>query len=132
MCRSQNPAMAMNKINQCRNRKSPKFQKPHLHTFRHNTNNMSRITGIILNPLQYNKILVLLAFHRILPMSVPLIGIMICDQHPVKSMFFQFGNILIQTHLAVYRSFLYMAVHIYLHKEASFAHILLIIIPHLP
>ena len=111
----------MHKIDQHSHWHSTHLKQTHLHTFRHNADDMSCITGVILDAFEYNKIFVHLAFHLVLPVSVSFIRIMVGDQHSVKSVCFQFCNIFVQTHSAVNRTFLHMTMHIQLHKQASFA-----------
>ena len=42
-----------------------------------------------------------LSLHPVLPVAVSLIGIVVCNQHPVKPLGFQTGNVFFQTYFAV-------------------------------
>ena len=79
MCRSKNSAITMNQIDQQRQRHSPHFQQTDLNSFRHDHQDMTRITRIIFNPFQYNKICMLLSFDILFPVTVSVIRIMIRD-----------------------------------------------------
>ena len=95
----------------------------------HDYNNMSRITCIIFNSFQDNKICMFFPFDMFLPVSVPLVCVVIRDQHPVKTFLFQQGNIFFQTYLTIHRTFFYVTMHINLHKPASLSYYLLLLYP---
>ena len=68
-------------------------------------------------------------FDMFLPVSVPLVCVVIRDQHPVKTFLFQQGNIFFQTYLTIHRTFFYVTMHINLHKPASLSYYLLLLYP---
>ena len=92
----------MNQIDQQRQRHSPHFQQTDLNSFRHDHQDMTRITRIIFNPFQYNKICMLLSFDILFPVTVSVIRIMIRDYHSLESLFLQNFNILFNPDSAVY------------------------------
>ena len=120
MGRPEHSAVSVNQIDQKCQGHPPHLQNPHLHTLRHNHEDVSRVSGIIFNPFKHHKICMLLSLYMLFPVTVAVIIIVIRNDHTLKTMFFQNCNILVHPDLAVDRAFLDVAVHINLHTQTSF------------
>ena len=120
MGRPEDAAVAVDQIDEEGQRHPPHLQETHLHTLRHDHQDVSRVTGVILDPLENHKICVLLSFDMLLPVTVPVVCVMVRNNHSLKSLLFKQCNILFHPDLAVDGSFFYVAVHVYLHGKAPF------------
>ena len=110
----------MDNINQERHRQAPKLQDLQLHGLRHDHQNMSRVNGIVLHSLQHHETLVTPFFTHLLPDPVSLVGIMVADQHTIKSLPSQDARKFLYGHFAVQGTFLCVTMHIKLHFILSF------------
>ena len=113
--RPQDPAVLMDDVYQELHWQAPQLQNLQLHALGHDHQDMAGVDGVVLHALQDYKTIFIPVPMQPLPAAVPLVRVVVGDQHPLEALFLQAGDEFRYGHLPVQGALLCVAMHIEFH-----------------